>query len=59
MTFPYPHRTLAEADYDEWSRRPRELRCMTMRQWFAERAMPQRIMRDWWPKACDATQNVK
>ena len=54
MTFPYPHRTLKQADYDEWVRRPRELKRMTLREYFAEAGQVQPIMCGWWPKACKA-----
>jgi len=49
MTFPYPHRTLAQVDLDAWLRRPRADKRMRLADMPVESA-PQTVLKGWWPR---------
>lgn len=48
--FPYAHRTLAQVDYDEWSRRPRSRKHITLDQWIGEQIRNETFAE---PAVCD------
>lgn len=48
--FPYAHRTLAQVDYDEWSRRPRSRKHITLEQWIGEQIRDETFAE---PAVCD------
>lgn len=57
--WPYPHRTIEQADYDEWARRPRAQYRMTREQWHKTYTHTPRVLKGWWPKACETAKIVK